>query len=202
MKSNGIFLIGAVFCLISGVAGGLLPIFMAKAEIIEAARAKMEKPELVKQPEKPWDFWTIEIESLAAELSDELQKINERAALLDARESRIEAEAQQLDRAREDLESLRKKLDRELVQLQEGESKNLRSLAQTYSALEPKAAVAILSEMDDGTVVKILSLMKADALAAILGEMGAAGRAEPEVVKRAARLSEKLRLLRVEAGNT
>jgi hypothetical protein len=50
--------------------------------------------------------------------------------------------------------------------------------------------------MDDGTVVKILSLMKSDSVAPIFEEMSRAAGADPSFARRAATLSEKLRLVR------
>ncbi|HQF38133.1 MAG TPA: hypothetical protein PK322_03350, partial [Opitutaceae bacterium] len=76
------------------------------------------------------------------------------------------------------------------------ELKNLRSLAQTYSNLTPKAAVAIFAEMDDATVVKVLSLMKADAVGPIFEEMSKDKSEKNNQAQRAARLSERLRLMK------
>ena len=76
------------------------------------------------------------------------------------------------------------------------EAKNLKSLAQTYTNLTPKAAVAIIKEMDDITVVKILSLMKADIVGPIFEEMAKSNDATNQLARRAAVLSEKLRLMK------
>ena len=50
--------------------------------------------------------------------------------------------------------------------------------------------------MDDVTVVKILSLMKSDSVAPIFEEMSRSSTADPALARRAAALSEKLRLVR------
>ena len=55
----------------------------------------------------------------------------------------------------------------------------------------------ILREMDENTVVKMLSLMKADQVGPILGEMPKATDrpGEETMARRAARMSDKLRLI-------
>ena len=63
----------------------------------------------------------------------------------------------------------------------------------TYSDISPTAAVAIFSEMDETICAKLLSQMKPDKVAAILQEMSAEDKDET-MVKRAARISDKLRL--------
>ena len=82
------------------------------------------------------------------------------------------------------------------------ELKNLRTLAQTYTNLSPRGAVAIVRELDDVTVVKILALMKPDVVGAIFEEMSKGGGPEAPLARRAAALSEKLRLIKVAPPNT
>jgi len=68
-------------------------------------------------------------------------------------------------------------------------------LANTYAKLTPAAAVAIFGEMDDLTVTKLLSLMKPETTTAILEEFNR-NPTDPKIgVKRAAELSQRLRLL-------
>jgi flagellar motility protein MotE (MotC chaperone) len=82
-----------------------------------------------------------------------------------------------------------------VVEIQADEAKNLRMLAQTYTNLTPHAAVAIIRELDDTTVVKILSLMKPDVVGPIFEDMAQSASGASDA-HRAAVLSEKLRLVR------
>ena len=95
-----------------------------------------------------------------------------------------------------DIEAMRAEIGRKVIEITADESKNLRTLAQTYSNLTPKGAVAILREMDDTTVVKILSLMKSDAVGPIFEEMAKTTAPDGTLARRAALLSEKLRLMK------
>jgi len=144
----------------------------------------------------PWDMWTPEIERLAQELKTQRDGLKEREQAVLQREARLEAEAAELARTRKDIESQRAEITQLLTVVGTDELKNIKSLAQTYSNLTPKAAVAIFSEMDDPTVVKILSMMKADAVGPIFEEMSKDKSEKNNQAQRAASLSERLRLMR------
>jgi flagellar motility protein MotE (MotC chaperone) len=160
----------------------------------EAEAQRLEKVEA--QRAQGWDFWTIEIENLKAELSDAKARLAKRSDELDQREARLASERQDLDRIRNDIESIRRDIDARVVTIHSDEAKNLHSLAQTYTNLTPRAAVIILTEMDDSTAVKILSLMKPDIVGAIFEEMARTSGPDAALARRAATLSEKLRLMK------
>jgi flagellar motility protein MotE (MotC chaperone) len=144
----------------------------------------------------PWGMWTPEIERLAQELKTQRDGLKEREQAVLQREARLEAEAAELARTRKDIEGQRAEITQMLTVVGNDELKNLKSLAQTYANLTPKAAVAIFSEMDDPTVVKILSLMKADVVGPIFEEMSKDKSEKNNQAQRAATLSERLRLMR------
>ena len=79
---------------------------------------------------------------------------------MDQRETRLVAERQDLDRVRSEIEKMRGEIDERAIAIKADEQKTLKSLAKTYSNLTATAAVAIIREMDDTTLVKILYLMK------------------------------------------
>ena len=101
-----------------------------------------------------------------------------------------------MEKVRADIESLHRQMEERITTISADESKNLRSLAQTYSNLTPRAAVAILREMDDATAIKILSLMKPDVVGPIFEEMASSAPNDNTLARRAAVLSDKLRLMR------
>ena len=103
---------------------------------------------------------------------------------------------------RADVEALRREIADKVIEISADEAKNVRSLAATYTALSPRGAVAILREMDDSTAVKILSLMKPDIVGPIFEEMTRTGTSDAPLARRAALLSEKLRLMKAsKSGN-
>lgn len=170
-----------------------LPAFVALAETAATDRPRP----LDAQP--PWDFWTLELESLAAELRARAAELDGRADLLRQHEARLTAERAELDKLRREIERQREEVRQLVSEVAAEELKNLRALAQTYANLSPRAAVAIFNEMDDTTVVKILALMKADTVGPIFEEMSRPG---DNQALRAARLSERLRLLRARPASS
>jgi len=152
------------------------------------------------RPEKPWDFWTVEIETLAKELEQARAEVAKRETELAVREKRIAEEASELERTRAQIEAMRSEIDRQLIEVKDTEKKNLKPLAATYSQIAPAAAAAIFSKMDDVTVAKLLSLMKADVNSAILAQMAQSSVAGEDGAKRAAAIS--LLLKRISAQRT
>ncbi len=109
----------------------------------------------------------------------------------------MQLEVQELEKTRRQIESMRTAIDQRLAEVTAGEAANLKKLAQTYSVLTPKAAVTIFREMDDTMVVKLLALMKPDVVGAIFEEISKQSASDPALAKRAAQLSERLRLIKV-----
>jgi flagellar motility protein MotE (MotC chaperone) len=163
-----------------------------------AAQAGQVATEVMRPRETraPWDMWTPELEKLAQELKTQRDGLKDREQAVVQREARVEAETAELARTRKEIEGQRSEITQLLTVVGTDELKNLKSLAQTYAALTPKAAVIIFSEMDDPTVVKILSLMKADVVGPIFEEMSKEKSEKNNQAQRAAMLSERLRLMR------
>src|SRR5687767_7771196 len=114
---------------------------------IAAAKPAANQPTELKK--KGWDFWTIEIENLSNELKEEKGRLKKQAESLDQRSARLTAEEKEFAKLRADVEALRKQIADRVIEITADESKNIRSLAQTYTNLTPRGAVAILREMDD-----------------------------------------------------
>lgn len=145
---------------------------------------------------KGWDFWTVEMENLANELKEQRAQLKQRAEALDQREARIRAGEKELARARADVDALGKQISDRVVEMSADEAVNLRKLSQTYSNLSPRAVVAVIREMDDVTAVKILALMKPDVVGPIFEEMTKTAGTDGSLARRAAVLSEKIRVMR------
>jgi flagellar motility protein MotE (MotC chaperone) len=182
--------------LIMGVGTGLAWFWKAATPLIAAAKVARAKAAEANKPEAPWGFWTIEIENLASELKDQRAILKKREEDLMAREERLNAERQELLKQRQQLEALRAEIASRVISVQADEVRNLKSLVATYSNLTPKATLALFKEMDDSTVVKLLALMKTDVVSPLFEEMSKQSASDPSVAKRAAVLSEKLRLFR------
>jgi hypothetical protein len=177
-----------------GVGTSLFMFMKAAAPLVAAAKLTRVKTHEPVKPDAPWDFWTIEMENLAAELKDAKAGLKKREDELIAREGRFTAERLELAKQRQQLEALRAEIANTMVSIKEDELRNMKTLAATYSNLSPKATLTIFKQMDDATVVKLLALMKTDIVSPLFEEMGKQAIADPAFAKRAAQLSEKLRL--------
>ncbi|MEZ5278649.1 MAG: hypothetical protein R3F07_19870 [Opitutaceae bacterium] len=149
-----------------------------------------------------WDFWTPEIDAFVDDLKAQRLALDERKAELAAIEARVRAESLELEQTRLRLEAFRSRLEESIVEVGLTEEKNLKSLAVTYSNLSPAAALMILQEMEDDVVVKIMMHMKPDVVGAIFEEMTTQTGQADLLVKRAAVLSNRLRLARKENVDT
>ena len=187
-------LVPPILGVVVGMGVGLGLFWVQAHALIVAARAAKEAAAVEVRPAKPWDFWTLEIENLAAELKDGNAAVAAREQALKIREDRLAVEQAELKKTREGIEALRTEISGKMVELKDDEIKNLKNLAKTYSAIAPKSVVAIIHDMDEATVVKIFTQMKSDVLSPIFEEMGKSS--DPAVVKQAAELSEKLRLVK------
>jgi flagellar motility protein MotE (MotC chaperone) len=149
-------------------------------------------------PPRLWNFNGDAVNQLIADLKTGREKIAADEKNLVTLKAQLDSEKAELVKLRVELEQIQKEIDERVLEIQESEIKNLKTLAQTYSAMAPAAAVAIFREMDENMVVKILSCMKVDRTGPILGEMskGPEKPGEESMTKRAARISDKLRLIK------
>ncbi len=171
-------------------------VWKSSEKIIEQSVKAKAAATAAKKVERPWDMWTIEMENLASDLKEENARLKQREDALVAREARVTVEQQELEKTRKQIENLRSAIDQRLIEVTEGEAANLKRLAQSYTALSARSTVAIFKEMDDTTCVKLLSMMKPETVAIVLEEMTRQAAIDPSLAKRAATLSEKLRLIK------
>jgi len=186
----------ALIGILAGTAVGLGWFWRAADALVAQAIAAIPAPPENESKVQGWDFWTIEIDGLSSELKEERARLRQQAEVLNQRAARLAAEQQELAKIRTDIEGMRAEIGRKVIEITADEGKNLRTLSQTYASLTPKGAVAILREMDDTTVVKILSLMKSESVGPIFEEMAKTAGADGTLARRAAILSEKLRLMK------
>ncbi len=166
-------------------------------------------PQKTALPPRLWSFKTEAVDLLITELESERAKLVADQKSIMSLQSQTAAERAELDKVRDAIRVMRGEIDtriaeiderkqKELLEIEEREVKNLKSLSQTYSAMNPPQVVSIFREMEENTVVKILSMMKTTTVGPILAEMTKApDRGEGEsMAKRAARITDKLRLIK------
>ncbi len=148
-----------------------------------------EEPEALE-----WSFSSKDLVQLKSELEGRLSEVGAREEGLLSYEARLEADRLEIEGIKTEVERMRDSLMSEIMKVEKWEKKNLKTLADTYSNLDPVAAVSIFNELDDSTVAKIMRSMKPDIVGDILQEMTVQGGGNESLIKRAARLSDLLRL--------
>lgn len=141
-----------------------------------------------------WGFASEYIAELENELRDRISALDAREEELAAYEARLVTDRAEIEDIKAQVESMREHLLEGVVKLEADETDNLKSLAKTYAMLSPEATVNIFRELEDSTVVKILFFMKSETVGAVLEEMATANGTASEEVRRAAKISDMLRL--------
>jgi len=190
MKSRTILLLALLAAILNvGITAGMIYL---KGDKFNASAGLLEAEPL---PLTLWSFKPASVDSLIAELRQEKERLSAKESDLASLEAHIKSEKAELEKTRAEIEAIRDEISQAVPRVEEAEVKNIKSLAKTYSNVKPAAAVTIFKEMDDNTIVKILSFMKAETAGAILAEMSRQQDKEESMAKRAAKISDKLRLL-------
>ncbi len=153
---------------------------------------------LVVKREEPkpfeWGFASEYITQLESELHERISLLDSREEELNTYEARLESDRAEIEEIKNQVEMMQEHLLEGVVKLEASETDNLKRLAKTYATLTPDATVNIFRELDDSTVVKILFFMKSDTVGAVLQEMATANGGVADQVRRAAKISDMLRL--------
>jgi flagellar motility protein MotE (MotC chaperone) len=143
------------------------------------------------EPKPSWEFYSPEVEQLVEDLRAQKTALATRERELKDWEARLAAEQAELKSVLAGIERKRAEFDALVVRVRDEEVANLRRLARIYSAMAPENAVAVLKEMKDDEVVKILAFMKDAQTAPILETLAQQGPAE---ARRAAQITERIRV--------
>lgn len=155
------------------------------------AQAKHQEPEFpVDTPVGFWAQYNPEVDQMSQELRKEKEELDKREADLKKLAAQLQAEREAINQVTQRVAQLQMEFDENIIRVKEEEVPTLKKLAKMYTSMSPEGVSAIFKELDDTTVVKLMSLMKEDQSAAMLDAMAQSGEAQ---AKRAAALAESLR---------
>lgn len=137
-----------------------------------------------------WDRHNPEVDQLLKEIQTERDYLTKKAAELRELETRLAAERAEINQITQRVAQLQMDFDQTIIRVKEEEAPNLKKLARLYSTMSIEGASAILRELDDAVVVKVMSFMKEDQSAPLLEAMAREGETQ---AKRAANIAEALR---------
>ena len=139
-----------------------------------------------------WDFRNPEFDQWLAELKSEKEGLAQREQQLHELETRLDAERQELLTVTQTVHQLQADFDRNVVRFTQQQAENLKRQTKIIEAMTPEGAAAMLEQMPEDEVVRILFALKADAASLILDTLSKKG---PRQAKQAATLAERLRLV-------
>lgn len=137
-----------------------------------------------------WRFRNPEFDQLVDELRREKDALALRQQELQELQTRLDAERQELNAATQMVHQLQVQFDNSLIKFKAQEIENLKKQLKVIASMSPEGVAAMMNEMPDEDVVKLLSMMKADEAGAALDAMSRSGSAG---AKRTASLTEKMR---------
>lgn len=136
-----------------------------------------------------WKFRNPEFDQWIEEIKSEKEALNVREQQLRELQTRLDAEHQEILTLTQEVHQLQMNFDKGVVRFKEQEADNLKKQTKLVSGMSPEGAAAMLSQMQDDDVVRLLFSLKTDQAGAILDNMSKAG---PVEAKRAASLSLRL----------
>jgi flagellar motility protein MotE (MotC chaperone) len=158
----------------------------------EGAQAAQNSEPVKKTPgdDPSWKFNNPEMDQWMSELKREKDGLAVREQQLQELALRLETERKELTVVTQTVYQLQAEFDKNVVRIKEQEVENLKRQAKIFSNMSPDATAALVSDMAEDEAVRILFVMKADEVSAILESLSKLGKTES---KRAASITEKLR---------
>ena len=137
-----------------------------------------------------WKFRNPEFDQWIAEIKQEKDALALREQQLNELQTRLEAERSEISLVTESVRQVQEEFDKNVVRIKAQEADNLKRQAKVIAGMTPEGAAALLSEMEDDDVVRVLFNMKSDEASQILDIMSKSGK---DGVTRAASITERLR---------
>jgi flagellar motility protein MotE (MotC chaperone) len=136
-----------------------------------------------------WKFKNPDFDQWIAQMKAEKETLATREQQLNEWQSRLDVEREEISTVTQTVAELQSDFDRNVIRFQGQETDNVKHQAKLISAMSPEGAAALLNEMADDDVVRILFTMKTDVASAILDTMSKGGKPD---AKRAAELTGRL----------
>ena len=140
--------------------------------------------------EPSWRFHNPEFTQWVEEIKRERDALKIREQQLNELQTRLEAERQEILTVTQTVHQLQAEFDNNVVRLKAQEMDNLKRQAKVISAMSPEGAAAMINEMPDDEVVRLLFTMKTDEASLILDTLSKMGKPQ---AKRAATVTERMR---------
>jgi flagellar motility protein MotE (MotC chaperone) len=146
-----------------------------------------------------WRFRNPEFNQWVAQIKEEKDALALREQHLTELQNRLAAERQEIMTVTQTVAQLQADFDRNVIRFKTQETENVHRQAKLIAAMSPAGAAAMIAEMPDDDVVRILFTMKTDEASAILDTLSTHGKDD---AKRAATLTVRLHQVLPMTNNT
>jgi flagellar motility protein MotE (MotC chaperone) len=147
------------------------------------------QPDYSADDDPSWRFRNPEFNQWVSEIQNEKERLDLRSQQLDEWQTRLNLELQEVSMATQTVAQLQSNFDEDVIRFKAQETDNVKHQAKLISAMSPEGAMALLNQMSDDDVVRILFTMKPDQASLILDTLSKSG---IDQAKRAAQLTERL----------
>lgn len=136
-----------------------------------------------------WHFRNPEFNQWVAQIKEEKDSLALREQQLNELQNRLAAERQEMLTVTRTVARLQTNFDQDVIRFSSQQTENVRHQAKLIAAMSPAGAAAMIAEMPDEDVVRILFTMKTDEASAILDMLSSRGK---EDARRAAMLTARI----------
>ena len=148
------------------------------------------KAPLIAEDDPSWKFHNPDIDQWVSQMKDEREALAVREQNLKEWEARLTAESREISAVTQAVSRTQAEFDKRVLQFTDQQKDNVKKQLKVIADMTPDGAVAMLNEMPDDEVARMLYSMKADVSGAILDAMSKPGGA---LAKRAAVLTERIK---------
>ncbi len=165
-------------------------VWQAPPRIIEGEPTQEDIVAHAKEAKPSWEFQSQEADMLISELRIEKEALARREKDLNDLAERLQTERMEINVVTQAVHQLQVQIEASIVRISTEEVANIKKLARTYAAMSPEGAAPIMKELEEGTLIKILAVMRETETAPILEALSKLG---AEEAKRVAQVTERLR---------
>ena len=149
-----------------------------------------KKEPLRAEDDPSWKFHNPDIDQWVSQIKDEREAMAVREQELKDWEARLAAESREIAAVTQAVTQAQVEFDKRVLTFTDQQKDNANKQLKVIADMSPEGAAAMLNEMPDDEVARLLYTLKADASGAILDAMSRPGGAP---AKRAAMLTERIR---------
>jgi flagellar motility protein MotE (MotC chaperone) len=147
-------------------------------------------PPLMAADDPSWRFRNPDIDQWVSQIKSERDSLAVREQQLKDWEGRLAAESREIATITQSVSHTQQEFDKRVVLFSGQEKDNVKKQLKVISDMTPEGAVAMMNELPDDEVVRMLYALKADTAGAILDAMSKLGAPQAQ---RAAALAEKIK---------